>query len=101
VFWTVNPGAIIDTIALGSTTPVVASVQVINGGNGSLSWRARVLRAMPWLSIQPDSGIGGQSFSVRIDPSGLGVGDYRDTVVVSVPATGQGSNDVPVTIRIQ
>lgn len=100
MFWEVNPGAIIDTVAVGSTTPVVTSVQVLNLGNGSLVWRVRALRAMPWLSIQPDSGIGGDRFSVRINPSGLSVGDHADTVIVAANSTAQ-VDLVAVLLRMQ
>jgi BACON domain-containing protein len=92
------PDSVAESAAIGSTTPLVDTLSVKNVGGGSLSWTARTLHASPWLTLQPDSGVAGSALGVRDDPTGLALGEYRDTVVVS-GSTG-GIIEVGVVLRI-
>jgi len=94
----VVPDSVVESAAVGSTTPLVDTLSVKNMGGGSLSWTARTLHATPWLTLQPDSGVAGSALGVRDDPTGLALGEYRDTVMVS-GSTG-GIIGVGVVLRI-
>lgn len=97
----VSPDRLSDSAAVGSTTPRVMTLEVINDGGGELRWRAVIKHASPWLSIAPDTGIAGQTPAPQLQakPTGLVVGSYRDTVIVEDRA-GTGSLAVPVELRI-
>jgi len=94
----VVPDSIVESAAVGSTTPLVDTLSVKNIGGGSLSWIAQTEHASPWLTLQPDSAVAGSPLGVRADPTGLALGEYRDTVVVS-GSTG-GIIGVGVVLRI-
>jgi hypothetical protein len=95
---TIVPDSVVESATLGSTTPLVDTLSVQTVGGGSLSWTARTLHASPWLTLQPNSGVAGSALGVRDDPTGLGLGEYRDTVIVS-GSTG-GIIGVGVVLRI-
>ena len=62
--------------------PRFLTIHVRNDGRGDLLWHAVVMHSSAWLSLQPDTGKGGDSTVAQANPAGLAVGDYRDTVVV-------------------
>ena len=95
------PDSLADSAAFGSTAPRVNTILVENKGDGVLRWSAHSLHASPWLTLQPDTGTAGQSapLEVRADPTGLALGVYRDTVIVTA-ASGAGTQEVPIVFRI-
>ena len=97
----VTPDMFLDSAAVGSTTPRVMTIEVINDGSGELRWRAFVRHASPWLTMTPDTGTAGVTPAPQLqaNPTGLAVGIYRDTVIVADRA-GTGSLQVPVEFRI-
>lgn len=97
----VTPDRLLDSAAVGSTTPRVMTLEVINDGGGALRWRATIKHASPWLSMAPDTGTAGLTPAPQLqaNPTGLVVGSYRDTVIVEDRA-GTGSLMVPVEFRI-
>jgi hypothetical protein len=97
-FLSVVPDSVVESAAVGSTTPLVDTLSVKNMGGGTLSWIARTLHASPWLTLQPGSGVAGGALGVRDDPTGLALSEYRDTVIVS-GSTG-GIIRVGVVLRI-
>lgn len=97
----VTPDRLLDSAAVGSSTPKVMTIEIINAGGGALRWRAMIKHASPWLSLAPDTGTAGQTPAPQLqaNPTGLVVGSYRDTVIVEALA-GTGSRQVPVEFRI-
>jgi BACON domain-containing protein len=97
----VSPDRLSDSAAVGSTTPRVMTIEVVNDGGGELRWRATIKHASPWLSMAPDTGTAGQTPAPQLqeNPTGLAVGSYRDTVIVE-DRSGAGSLAVPVEFRI-
>ena len=97
----VTPNSLLDSAAVGSTTPRDMTIEVMNDGSGALRWRAFLKHASPWLSMSPDTGTAGQSPAphLQANPTGLVVGSYRDTVIVE-DRLGSGSLAVPVELRI-
>ena len=97
----ITPDSLLDSATVGSTTPRVMTIEVMNEGGGELRWRAIIKHASPWLSMAPDTGTAGVTPAPQLhaNPTGLAVGSYRDTVVVE-DISGSGSLQVPVEFRI-
>ena len=83
-----TPDSLADSVLVGSTVPRAMTIHTSNLGGGELHWVARVLDGSPWLSLQTNSGVAGDSVLVWADPTGLAVGVYRDTIVVTSDAGG-------------
>lgn len=83
-----SPESLADSVPVGSTVPRAMTIHTRNLGGGELQWVARVLNGSPWLSLQTNSGVAGDSVLVWADPTGLAVGVYRDTIVVTSDAGG-------------
>ena len=79
----VAPMRVVDTAALGSVAMHRDTVTLTNAGNGTLSWRARAMRDAPWLGLSAGSGTAPTKLSVALDPRGLALGVYQDTVLIS------------------
>ena len=95
----INPTQLEDSAARGSIAPRVTSVQISTGATGALGWTAAVLRASPWVTLGAASGKAPGALAVSVDPTGLGVGVYRDTIVVSA-MTGGGEARIPVELTV-
>ncbi|MBN8732111.1 MAG: hypothetical protein J0L64_16340 [Acidobacteria bacterium] len=72
------------TISSSPTTGYVASVAL--GGT--------------WLSITPASGNTPQTMTVAVDPSSLGPGTYRGSIVFSSPGSNSGGQLLGVTLNV-
>ncbi len=83
------------TVASGATQIVKDSANVIVSGSGSgaANWSASSGGA-PWLSLTTVTGTGTGIVSWDIDPTGISVGTYVDTITVTVP----GAIDSPTLI---
>jgi hypothetical protein len=94
----VSPTSFEDS-APATSGPRFLTIHVLNDGGGDLLWHAVVLHGSAWLSLQPDTGKGGDSTVAQANPAGLAVGDYRDTVVV-VDWLTSVARYVPVDFRV-
>lgn len=76
-------------VLVGSTEPVADSVAVLfSGPRPDTKWRATHAGG-PWLELETSSGEGPGAVTWTVDPGGLGVGVYVDTIVVEAEkATG-------------
>lgn len=95
----VTPSNLAFSAAVATTAPQGLTIHTQNLGRGGLHWVARVNGASPWLSVQPDSGVVGDSLLVQANPTGLGVGIYHDTVSIA-SAAGQVVS-VPIEFEIR
>lgn len=86
---------------VASARPESTIVTIANGGNGTFVWDATTALASSWLFIDPISGDPGQSMTIRVDPVGLSVGVYRDTVIVSAPDASNTPVAIPVTLSLE
>jgi hypothetical protein len=93
----VSPTTLVDSASVAAGPQRIA-VRVLNAGGGAMSWNALVLDGSSWLTLPVDSGRGGDSLVVRLDPAGLTVGDYRDSVVVL--SESGGTLKLPVDLRV-
>ncbi len=73
------------------------SFTVANGGGGELAWQLSVPEDAPWCVASPDSGTSGDRITVRVDRSGLGLGDYGS--IISIESNG-GAADVWVLVSV-
>jgi hypothetical protein len=94
----VSPTSFEDS-APATSGPRFLTIHALNVGGGNLLWHAVVLHSSAWLSLQPDTGKGGDSTVAQANPAGLAVGDYRDTVVV-VDLLTSAARYVPVDFRV-
>ena len=85
-------------VAAGSTEPVQDSVAVTFEGPqaSSVEWTATRLGYSEWLSLKDTAGVGDGFVSLTVDPTGLPIGTYADSVVVRA-ALATGSPAVFVT----
>ena len=95
----VTPTRLEDSAAVGSLAARVMSLQISNGASGTLGWTAAVEEANPWLRLAAPSGNAPGTLAVSAAPTGLGVGVYRDTIVVAA-MTGGGEARIPVQFTV-
>ena len=77
------------------------TLQVSNEGFGDLEWTATWNSS--WLDVAPSSAITGgapTTVQVSVNTTGLGVGEYRDTIVVSDPMAVNDPVRVPVLLTL-
>jgi hypothetical protein len=91
--------SVVDSVQVGNTALVVDSLAVSNAGGGSVGWVAAIAHGSPWLSLLDKTGVTPARLHLRLDPTGLGVGMYRDTLIVS-GVTQSSIVVVPVELRV-
>jgi hypothetical protein len=93
----VAPTAVRDSANFGTTQPQTQVLGITNSGGGSITWTATTKRT--WVSLSKGAGSAPprDSVVVSMNPTGLAIGTYRDTVVFRSP---EATND-PVKIPIQ
>jgi hypothetical protein len=91
--------SVVDSVQVGNTALVVDSLAVSSAGGGSLAWVAAVAHGSQWLSLLDQAGVTPARLHLRLDPAGLGVGMYRDTLIVS-GVSQPGIVRVPVELRV-
>jgi hypothetical protein len=75
----------------------VSIISILGPASGS-QWSAQVAHSSLWLSLRESSGLTPDSLPVEMNPAGLGVGTYQDTILFSVALD---SVSLPVEFRIQ
>ena len=90
---TVDPGNLSFQGDLGEAVPAQA-LRIGNSGTGTLSWQAQASTTSgAWLSLSPLSGLASASAPATLQvsalSSGLAVGFYSGTIVLSSPETSQ------------
>ncbi|MBD3258396.1 hypothetical protein GF377_08170 [candidate division GN15 bacterium] len=85
-----NFNAIVD-----GANPPPDTLVVFNTGSSTLDWT--VTNSQSWLTLNPGSGTDSGEVVLDVDITGLGFGDYFDTVVVSDP---EATND-PVLVEVK
>lgn len=82
----------------GGANPASQSLQVSNGGGGTLSWSA--LPDEPWLSVTPLSGEGDALLEVSVDASGLPAEVHLATLTIEAGAVEGSPTTVPVELDL-
>ena len=78
----------------GGTIPASQSVQITNGGGGTLSWTATASDS--WLAVSPTSGTASSTLAVSVAPTGLAAGTYNGTIQIAA----SGASNTPVSIAV-
>jgi sugar lactone lactonase YvrE len=77
--------------------PAEKTINLSNGGEGTLDWTASVEAGVPaWLSVNPASGTGNATLTVSVNSAGLAPGNYTKTITVTAP----GATNTPQTVTI-
>lgn len=76
-------GSLRHSVELGSLLAPVDTLVIRNAGGSPTAWVARTTGGSAWLSLPDPSGVTPDTLYVESHPSGLSVGVYRDTVIVS------------------
>ncbi|MGH9663717.1 MAG: BACON domain-containing protein [Bryobacteraceae bacterium] len=95
---TPSPASLTFTYQAGdSKLPAVQNISV-RASTGTPVFTTSVPGGSLWLTVSPDSGKLPGSVAVRVNPTGLGVGTFTDSVVVA--ATGAAALTIPVTLNV-
>lgn len=80
----------------GGSNPAVQSINISNGGGGTLGWSTS--DNATWLSLSPTTGTNSGSVNASVNISGMSAGTYSATVTVS--ATGATTQTIPVSLTL-
>ena len=94
----VAPTSLQFAYTMGGTTPASQSIQVTNGGGGTLTWSA--VPSASWLGVSPASGTAPSTLSVLVSPAGLGAGKYTGSVQVSAAGASNSPVSISVTLTV-
>jgi uncharacterized protein (TIGR03437 family) len=84
---------------IGGAAPASQSIQIVNGGGGTLAWSASSNAA--WLTVTPASGTAPSTLSVSVNPANLSAGSYSATVQITAPGASGSPASVGVTLVVQ
>jgi uncharacterized protein (TIGR03437 family) len=74
--------------------PSAQTVDITNGGSGTLAWTATA--SATWLSLSATSGTAPTALFVSVAPAGLGAGTYTGAIQISAA----GASNSPVSIAV-
>lgn len=81
-----------------SASPTAQSIQVTNGGSGTLSWTATDTTS--WLGLSPTTGSAPSTITVSPNSTILSAGSYTDTVTISSPDVTNSPQQVAVSMQV-
>ncbi len=84
-------------LALFEPGQTTKSVTIGNKGGGELTWSAFESTDMPWLSISPSSGQGGDQLTITISPANLNGGTHNASIQIT---SNGGDENLIVTVLI-
>ncbi len=88
-----NFGAIIP-----GSIPDSQTVLIRNIGSGTLNWSA--FGNADWLSFTPSSGTGDWELSVSVNPTGLAIGNYTGSVIITDPNASNSPQTITVILNV-
>ncbi len=94
----VNPESLNFIVTFGDGNPADQTIDISNGGSGTLTWSA--IKNESWLSLAPTSGTGASTITVSINTGGLTAGEYSDTITITAPGASGSPKTVPVSLHI-
>ncbi|PYP18084.1 MAG: hypothetical protein DMD52_02555, partial [Gemmatimonadetes bacterium] len=96
----VSPAAVVDSAAVGSVARRSWTVAISNAGQGVLSWTAHA-DGVNWVAVSPTSGTAPGSVTIVLDPAALGMGVYRDTVMLSADGAANSPTALPIEFAVR
>jgi uncharacterized protein (TIGR03437 family) len=94
----VSPTSLQFSYTSGGAAPAAQSLQITNGGSGTLAWTATT--SATWLSVSPGSGTAPSTLSVSVSPAGLSAGTYTGSVQISASGASNTPLSVAVTLTV-
>ena len=97
----VRPNSLSFQVFVGGSNPRSQNLFVSNSGEGTLNYA--IDWDQSWMSVNPNGGTSGgaeRSHAVSIYSSGLGVGTYNGTILVSDPNAANSPQSVNVTLAV-
>jgi hypothetical protein len=94
----VTPGAFFFNAIAGEPNPPSQTLTITNEGGSTLNWS--VSSGESWLGLNPMSGVDSGDVTVSVDITGLPIGEYHDTIVVSDTNATNDPFEVPVTLNV-
>jgi uncharacterized protein (TIGR03437 family) len=89
-----SPSSLQFAWTVGAAIPASQSIQITNGGSGTLSWTATSDSA--WLGVSPASGTGAGTLTVSVAPAGLTAGTYTGSISI----VASGASGSPASIGV-
>ena len=96
-----SPVQLLDSAAVGSRSVLVRTLEITHTGPSALSWTARRAQGSAWLVLSATSGTAPSTESVFLNPVGLPVGVYHDTIIVSIASLPSDPTRIPVRFTIR
>ncbi|HEX4561108.1 MAG TPA: Ig-like domain-containing protein, partial [Gemmatimonadales bacterium] len=98
---TLSPLSLSDSAQLGSRGARTQQLIVGNGATGRITWTATTTHGSAWLHLGAATGTAPDTLPLTFVPTGLALGTYRDTVVVTGSGSSEGELRVPVQFTVQ
>src|SRR5690348_16009759 len=98
---TINPLFLADSAPLGSTAARTQRLTVSNGATGRITWTAATAHNSAWLHLGAATGTAPDTLPLTFTPTGLALGTYRDTVIITGAGSTEGELRVPVQFTVQ
>lgn len=80
------------------TNPDPKTLTIKNVGGSVLNWT--LTKSEAWLNLNPSSGVDSGDVEVSVDITGLTLGSYVDTIVITDPAANNNPQKVPVNLSV-
>lgn len=93
-----SPSVLFFNAIAGEANPAPRTVTITNIGGSTLNWS--VSNSELWLTPSPSFGIDSGDVSIAVNISGLGFGEYDDTLFVSDPTATNDPVAVPIHLSI-
>jgi len=94
----VSPSSFVFNAIAGGSNPASKTLTITNTGQSMLNWS--VSNSESWLSLAPSTGTDSGDVTVSVDITGLGFGDYVDTILVTDPNASNSPKKVPVSLSV-
>lgn len=90
----VTPSSLQFAYTVGGAAPDAQTVQIANGGTGTLAWSATA--SDTWLTVSPGSGTAPSTLSIAVSTAGLAAGTYTGSIQIAAT----GASNTPASIGV-
>ncbi|HEX9633276.1 MAG TPA: hypothetical protein VGA02_12510, partial [Gemmatimonadales bacterium] len=97
----VSPAAARDSAAVGSRPMRAQKIALTSTGPGTIAWTATRARGSAWLVLSGASGSTPDTLTLSLNPAGLFVGEYHDTVRIGPADASADPTEVAVRFAVQ
>jgi len=94
----INPASITFDGIQGQPNPAPVPINITNLGGGAINWTANSNAS--WLGLSSTSGTAPSTSNAQANISGLAIGNYSGSIMVSAPGVSNSPQTVPVTLNV-